>query len=108
MVYLQRRGMGIIQLSNKLNYKKLGLFWVKKKISMSNYKLLLPKEIYIYSIFYILLLKLAPKDTIVITLRLEIEVYKEEYEVEAILNKKRINGEVKYLVKWKEYNEENN
>jgi hypothetical protein len=55
---------------------------------MFNYKLLLPKEIYIYLIFYILLFELILKDTIIITLRLKIKVYKEEYKVKTILNKK--------------------
>ncbi len=53
----------------------------------------------IYLIFYISLLKLAPKDTIIIIPRLDIEVYEEDYKLEHILNKKRINGEIKYLVK---------
>ncbi len=50
-------------------------------------------------IFHILLLKLALKDTIFITLRLNIKVYEEDYKLEKIINKKRINREIKYLVK---------
>jgi hypothetical protein len=108
MVYLLHRGMETTRPSNKLDYKKLRPFRIKKKISTSNYKLLLLEEIHAHPIFHISLLKPAPKDTIVITPRLKIKVHEEEYEVEAILNKKRINGEIKYLVKWKGYNEENN
>ncbi len=50
-------------------------------------------------IFYISLLKLALKDTIFIIPRLNIKVYEEDYKLEKIINKKRINGEIKYLVK---------
>jgi hypothetical protein len=99
MVYLLCRGMEIIQPSNKLNYKKLRPFRIKKKILISNYKLSLPKEIYIYPIFHISLLELTLKDTIIITPKLKIEVHEEEYKVKAILNKKQINREIKYLVK---------
>jgi hypothetical protein len=63
---------------------------------------------YAHPIFHISLLEPAPKDTIIITPRLNIEVYKEDYKVEAIRNKKQVSGETKYLVKWKGYDEENN
>ncbi len=59
-------------------------------------------------IFHILLLKLALKDTIFITLRLNIKVYEEDYKLEKIINKKRINREIKYLVKWKGYKDKDN
>jgi hypothetical protein len=59
-------------------------------------------------IFHISLLKLAPKNTIIITPRLDIKVYEEDYKPEKIINKKRINREIKYLVKWKEYKDKDN
>ena len=108
MVYLLRRGIEIIQLNNKLDYKKLSLFPIKKKILTSNYELSLPDEMHAHPIFHISLLEPAPKDTIVITPRLDIEVYEEDYEPEKIIYKKRIDGETKYLVKWKGYNNEDN
>ena len=48
-----------MRLSDKLNYKKLGLFAIKKRILINNYKLLLLKTIRNYSIVYISLLKKA-------------------------------------------------
>ena len=48
---------------------------------MSNYKLSLLDKIYIYLIFYILLLKPALKDIIIITLQFNIKVYKEDYKL---------------------------
>ncbi len=59
-------------------------------------------------IFYILLLKLALKDTIIIIPQLDIKVYEENYKLEYILNKKHINREIKYLVKWKKYKDKDN
>ncbi|KAI3535810.1 hypothetical protein CSPX01_11148, partial [Colletotrichum filicis] len=43
--------------SNKLNYKKLRLFKIIKKVLLINYKLRLLNIIRYYLIFYILLLK---------------------------------------------------
>jgi hypothetical protein len=56
-VYLLKRNIEITRLSNKLNYKKFGLFRIKYNIRDINYKLELFKIIRIYLVFYILLLK---------------------------------------------------
>ena len=61
-----------------------------------------------HPIFYISLLEPALNDTIVITPRLDIKVHEEEYEVERIYEKWRTNGKIEYLVKWKNYGEEDN
>ena len=50
------------QLSKKLNYIKLGLFKVKKKIIKVNYKLNLLVKIKIYLIQYIVILELAYRE----------------------------------------------
>ena len=52
-----------------------------------------------YLIFYILLLELVLLELEKIILKLYIEIYKEDYKVKKILNKKYINKEIKYLVK---------
>jgi hypothetical protein len=41
-----------------LDHKKLGLFKIKRIIGLVNYKLVLPKTINIYLVFYISLLEL--------------------------------------------------
>ncbi|PMD17178.1 hypothetical protein NA56DRAFT_579352, partial [Hyaloscypha hepaticicola] len=43
--------------NNKLDYKKLELFKINRKIEFINYKFKLLKTIEIYSIFYILFLE---------------------------------------------------
>ena len=43
--------------NDKLDFKKLGLFVISKKISENNYKLSLPKTMCIHPIFHIFLLE---------------------------------------------------
>ena len=50
-----------VRSSDKLDFKKLGPFVVKEKISMSNYILSLSKTMQIHSVFHISLLEPAPK-----------------------------------------------
>jgi hypothetical protein len=59
IVYLLRKNIKTKRLSNKLDYKKLRLLKIKRKIGLINYKLSLPYIIKIYLIFYILLLEKA-------------------------------------------------
>jgi hypothetical protein len=63
LVYFLRKNIKIIRLSNKLDYKKFGLFKVKRNIKNISYELHLPLTIRIYLIFYISLLELADSDT---------------------------------------------
>jgi hypothetical protein len=57
-VFLLTRNLYIKRLNRKLDFKKIGLFKIKKKVSKSNYKLDLPDSIRIrIKVFYISLLK---------------------------------------------------
>lgn len=108
MAYLLRKNIKTTRPSDKLDYKKLGPFKIEERISENNYRLSLPSAMKMkHPIFHVSLLEPAG-DTIVVNPRMDIEVYEEDYEVEKILDKKRINGETKYLVKWKNYGEEDN
>ena len=49
-VWLLHKNILSKQLSKKLNYIKLGLFRIKKKVIEVNYKLDLPAKIKIYSV----------------------------------------------------------
>jgi hypothetical protein len=44
-VYLLYKNIKIKRLNNKLDYKKLGLFKIKKKLLDTNFRLLLSKKI---------------------------------------------------------------
>jgi hypothetical protein len=63
LVYLLRRNIKIIKLSDKLDLKKIGLFKVKRNIRDISFELKLPLIIKIYPIFYLLLLEPAHPNT---------------------------------------------
>jgi hypothetical protein len=77
------------QPSTKLDYKKLGLFKIKKIIRLVNYKLVLPKTINIYLVFYISLLELVLLGVLLAPV-IEIELVNPnaKYKIEEILNHK--------------------
>jgi len=86
-IYLFRCNIKIKQFSDKLNYKKLKSFKIKKILNLVNYRLLLLKTINIYLIFYISLFKLIPfeilKASIIKINPVNLNV---EYEIKIILN----------------------
>src|SRR5271165_1821150 len=57
-VYLLKCNINTKQLSNKLDFKKLGLYKIKRAIGLVNFELLLPHDSRIHSIFYVALLEL--------------------------------------------------
>lgn len=69
--------------SNKLDWKKLEPFLIKRKVLNTNYKLLLLDGMKIYLIFHISLLEKAP-DHVTVTEDIIVEATN-EYEVERIL-----------------------
>jgi hypothetical protein len=99
-IYLIQRNIQTKQLSTKLDHKKLGLFKIKKVIGLVNYKLVLPKTMNIYLVFYISLLEpvllgVLPAPVI------EIEPVNPntKYKIEEILDYKQVRNYIKYLVK---------
>ena len=62
LIYLLRRNIKIIKLSDKLDLKKISLFKVKRNIRDISFELKFLLIIRIYSIFYISLLKPAYLD----------------------------------------------
>jgi len=58
-VYLLRKNIKTKQPSNKLDYKKLGLFRIAKKLLEINFRLALPK-IHRHAVYHILLLEPVP------------------------------------------------
>ena len=60
-------------------------------------------KIFLY--FHVLLLEKAPKDAKTPdNMELDKITTKEEYKVKKILDIRKFNGQVKYLIKWKGYN----
>ncbi|KID83641.1 pol polyprotein [Metarhizium guizhouense ARSEF 977] len=106
MVYLLRRNIKTTRPSDKLDYKKLGPFAIRKRISTNNYELSLPKTMRNHPIVHISLLEKAPNNA---SAEENIEVMNEtEYEVERILDMRTKNKTRQYLIKWKNYGDEEN
>jgi hypothetical protein len=83
-----------------LDHKKLGLFKIKRVIGLVNYKLILPKTINIYPIFYIsffeqVLLGVLPA----LVTEIEPVNLNTEYKIKEILDYKQVKNYIKYLVK---------
>src|SRR5437868_14045114 len=75
-VFLSTKHLRTKRTSKKLDYKRIGLFRVTKKIRKVNYELDLPKLMRLRTnVFYVLLLELVPKDT---KLSTDVEVEDEE------------------------------
>jgi hypothetical protein len=88
-IYLIQQNIQIKQPSTKLDHKKLGLFKIKRIIGPVNYKLVLPKTINIYPVFYISLLEPVPLGVLLVPVT-EIEPVNPnaEYKIEEILDHK--------------------
>lgn len=106
-VYLLRRNIKIIRLSSKLDFKKLGPYLIERRIGKVNYKLTLPDNMKIHLVFHVLLLEPAPKGVPIVD-DIELETYENEYIVEKIVDARNDNGKVKYLVKWKDWDDSEN
>ena len=106
-VYLLRKNIKTKRPSDKLDYKKIGPFQISEVISPVNYKLDLPDGMRIHPVFHVSLLEPAPHG-IPLETNIEVETYKEEYEVETIGNYQRSQNNDEYLVKWKNYGPEEN
>jgi hypothetical protein len=90
LVYLLRRNIKIIRLSDKLDSKKIGPFKVKRNIRNISFELKLPLTIKIYPIFYLLLLKPAYSDTSKGSVsELDPKIQELVYDVESILAVRR-------------------
>jgi hypothetical protein len=86
LVYLLRRNIKIIRLSDKLDSKKIGLFKVKRNIRDISFEFKLPLIIRIYPVFCILLLEpVYPDIPENPALELNPEIQKFVYDIESIL-----------------------
>jgi len=86
-VYLIRRNIKTKKLSDKLNYKKIKLYKIRKIKNLINYKLALLNNINIYLVFHIFLFELILLKALK-TLKIEIELINLniKYNIKEILN----------------------
>ena len=86
LIYLLRRNIKIIRLSDKLDLKKIGLFKIRQNIRNINFEFKLLSIIKIYPIFHISLLEPAyPNIFKELVPELDPEIQKLVYDVESIL-----------------------
>jgi hypothetical protein len=98
-VYLLTKNLKTRKKSKKLNYVKVGPFFIKAVKGPVNYELDLPKDAKVFLVFHISLLESAdPSTPIQKTFHYKSQE-KNRFEVEEVLEKK---GQ-QYFVKWKGY-----
>ena len=98
-MFLLIRNIYIKRPSKKLDFKKIGLFKITKKILTLNYKLDLPNIIRLRTkVFHISLLKLIPRNAKLDTY-VEAEDFEKAFDVKVILDLRVSQGRLKYLIK---------
>ncbi len=103
-VYLLRKNIKTRRPSTKLDFKKLGPFEILDKVGKVNYRLQLPANSKLHPVFHISLLEpVRGNPPIATDAELQPENEPEDYEVESILDKRTVSGQVQYLIKWKGY-----
>jgi len=107
-VYLLRKNLKSKRPCEKLDFKKLGAFRVLEQTGPVNFKLQLPKGTNVYPVFHISMLEPAPETAPMANI-MDAEGYEDQdYTVERILAKDKIDGRDHWLVKWKNYPSEEN
>ena len=92
--------------TKKLIEQFMGLYKVKRMVSTSAIKLELPDTIKIHLVVNmnrVWLYKLQVEDQKVVPLQPVVIDKEEEYKIEKILNRRKVQGKDKFLVWWKEY-----
>jgi hypothetical protein len=108
-VYLLRKHIKTKRPSDKLDFKKLGPFKVLEEIGTVNFRIQLPKGSKLHPIFHISLLEPARGNApVALDSELQPEHDADVYDVETILDSRKVNNAVQYLIKWKGYEHTDN
>jgi hypothetical protein len=110
MVLLATKNIKTKRQNKKLDYKYIGPYKILEKISENNYRLDLSPKVRLHPVFHVSLLE-GTEGNIMARFGNEHETEvegPEEYEVEEILEQRRINNQTEYLIKWKNYPESDN
>jgi transposase InsO family protein len=109
MVYLSTKNITTKRPSHKLDYKYIGPYKVKRQVKKDVYDLDLPPKVRLHPVYHISFLESAAGTIQVKTDNEPQEVDgPEAYEAEEIRDMQKINGQTMYLVKWKNYPENEN
>jgi hypothetical protein len=106
-VWLLRRNIKTKRPCDKLDYRRLGPFFIQKKINLVAYRLELSATMKVHPVFHVSLLEPYRESTFPGRVQspppsVEIENH-EEYEVDEILDSRRRWGKLEYLVHWSGY-----
>jgi hypothetical protein len=108
-VYLVRRNIRTKRPSEKLDHRKFGPFKIVRCIRNTNFELQLPPSMRIHPVFHISLLEPAhPGTPEGPAPEISQETQEDEYEVERILDVAEKRKQLRWLVKWKGYGNEEN
>ena len=110
MVWFISRNVKTTRPSKKLDYKKMGLFKIIKKVGTSSYKLDLLASMRIHNTFHISLLEpyednKFPSQIQIPPLPIEIDG-EPEYELEEIIDSRLYHNKLQYRAKWTGYSPE--
>jgi len=85
-IYLFSQNLHLKRPSKKLNFKRYRLFWIKKKVATSNYKLDLPASIKVQTkVFHILFLEPALKG-VPLEKKIKVNTDKDKYNVKEVMD----------------------
>ena len=98
-IYFFTKNLKTRKLNKKLNYIKVNLFFVKKTKKLVNYKLDLFKNVKVFLVFYILLLKSIDLSTSIQKIFYYKLQKKNQFKIEKILEQQ----DQQYFVKQKKY-----
>ena len=109
-VYLLQKNIKTKQPSKKFDYIKLGPFKVKAVKGPLNYELELLPQMKIHPVFHVMYLEPANNNIPFETNPPEINPNNQEikYEVKAILDQQEVDGQPRYLIKWRGYSHSDN
>ena len=106
-VWLLHKNFKLRRLSKKLDYVKIGLFKIAKKILEVIYKFDLPAKIKIYLVQYIIMLELVYKDLVLLVYKED--TYKSQEEdkwlFKKIISYEEVDNKIWYKVLWEGYEE---
>lgn len=108
-VWLLRKFISTTRPSNKLDFKRLGPFLIKRKISSHVYELNLPTSVRLHPVFHVSLLEPAAEDPLPGQRQVPpppvIVNGEEEWLIEELLDVRVRRGTHQYLVRWKGYSD---
>jgi hypothetical protein len=106
-VWLDARNERTTRPTRKLDWKRLGLFWIQKQVSPYAYELELPASMRIHRVQPVLLLDPVVEDPLegqVVPPPPPVEIDgEEEYQVSSVEDSRVYRNQLQYLVRWTWY-----